>query len=170
MGASDISFRGLPDWRKPPLIWKQYVYILLFICSVLILFVAEPRPSSSSSQASTHSQSLPSRHPRRINSNLSSNSSHPTSPATPPTSSSPTYHSPPPPVPRIPSMYNNIGAGDSEAPLSRGRPRDISIPAAVPSRDISLPVPDNAERSTTHSNPPKYRTLSKKNANSRGRT
>ncbi|KAK0198639.1 hypothetical protein F5146DRAFT_100673 [Armillaria mellea] len=129
----------------------------------------EPRPSSSSSQASAHSQSLPSRHPRRINSNLSSNSSHPTLPATPPTSSSPTYHSPPP-VPRIPSMYNNIGAGDLEAPPSRGRSRDINIPAAVPSRDIYLPDPDDAERSTTYSDPPKYRTLSKKNANSRGRT
>ncbi|KAK0473183.1 hypothetical protein IW261DRAFT_1504783 [Armillaria novae-zelandiae] len=129
----------------------------------------EPRPSSSSSQASTHSQSLPSRHPRRINSNLSSNSLHPTPPATPPASSSPTYHSPPP-VPRIPSMYNNIGAGDLEAPPLRGRPRDISTPAAVPSRNIPLPDPDDAERSTIHSNPPKYRTLSKKNANSRGRT
>ncbi|KAK0208540.1 hypothetical protein DFS33DRAFT_1304259 [Desarmillaria ectypa] len=74
----------------------------------------EPRRSTTS-QASIHSQPLPSRHPRRMNSNLSSNSSHHASPATPPTPSSSTYHSPPP-VPRIPSMYNNIGAGDPDAP------------------------------------------------------
>ncbi|KAK0465360.1 uncharacterized protein EV420DRAFT_1514005 [Desarmillaria tabescens] len=128
----------------------------------------DPRPSTSS-QASVHSQSLPSRHPRRMNSNLSnlsSNPSHHASPATPPTPSSSTYH-PPPPVPRIPSMYNSIGAGDPEGPPLRGRPRDVNIPAAARGKDISLPDPDDVERPT---NPPKHRALSKKNANSHGRT
>ncbi|KAG7450304.1 uncharacterized protein BT62DRAFT_927621 [Guyanagaster necrorhizus] len=122
-------------------------------------FGTEPRPSTSS-QTSIHSQSLPSRHLRKVKSNLSSNSLHHISSSTLTTPSP--YHSPPP-VPRIPSMYNNVSEDDPEAPPLRAPPRDVNIPAAVHGRAIFLPDPDEVVN-------PQHDMLSKKNANFRGRT
>ncbi|KAF8922337.1 hypothetical protein CPB85DRAFT_1267045 [Mucidula mucida] len=104
---------------------------------------SEPRPSTSS-QSSSRGHSTHSREPRRTNSALSSTSSHHSSSSVSGLGSAP-------PVPRIPSMYNNItfdttyhnrkglGASNFQYSDPRGRPLDPSPPSFANPRSLSLP-------------------------------
>ncbi|KAF9036447.1 hypothetical protein BDZ89DRAFT_461421 [Hymenopellis radicata] len=138
---------------------------------------SEPQPSISS-QSSSRSHSTHSREPRRTNSALSSTSSHNSSSSVSPTTPSSVGYGSAPPVPRIPSIYNNatfdtsyhehrgLGAPILHHPDARGRPIDPSPPSFANTRSLSLP-PSTADSSGFLQEHPRGRDLHPASGNSK---